>query len=93
MLFNSIDFVIFFPLVFVLFYFKYFIASFIDAFSILGRTLEGSLLNIVLPAYTFQTLSYSIDIYRRKFKSINNVSKNYGSSSYELSLEKLTKNR
>ena len=54
-------------------YFKYsnfFIASFIDAFSLFGRDIEVNTLNIILPVgisfYTFQTLSYTIDIYRRQ---------------------------
>lgn len=58
-----------------LLYFKYanfFIESFIDAFSLFGRELEASTLNIILPVgisfYTFQTLSYTLDIYRKKLE-------------------------
>lgn len=56
-------------------YFKYanfFIDSFVDSFRLFGKTLEVSTLNIILPVgisfYTFQTLSYTIDIYRKKLK-------------------------
>jgi D-alanyl-lipoteichoic acid acyltransferase DltB (MBOAT superfamily) len=53
-------------------YFKYanfFIESWIDAWAAAGVTMHASSLQIILPVgisfYTFQTLSYSIDIYRR----------------------------
>ncbi len=53
-------------------YFNFFIDSFEDAFSLFGTQLEASRLNIILPVgisfYTFQTLSYTIDIYRGKLK-------------------------
>jgi alginate O-acetyltransferase complex protein AlgI len=56
-------------------YFKYtnfFIETFIDSFRLFGRELEVSTLNIILPVgisfYTFQTLSYTIDIYRKQLK-------------------------
>ncbi len=56
-------------------YFKYtnfFIESFVDTFRFFGRKLEISTLNIILPVgisfYTFQTLSYTIDIYRKQLK-------------------------
>ena len=51
-------------------YFNFFAASFADAFSLLGMPISASRLEIVLPVgisfYTFQTLSYSIDVYRRQ---------------------------
>jgi len=53
-------------------YFDFFSQSFVDAFSFLGYTFSTQSLNIILPVgisfYTFQTLSYSIDVYRRKLK-------------------------
>jgi len=62
-----------------LFYFKYtnfFIESFVDVFTLFGKELEVSTLNIILPVgisfYTFQTLSYTIDIYRKQLKPTNN---------------------
>ncbi|WP_273275459.1 MBOAT family O-acyltransferase, partial [Maribacter polysiphoniae] len=61
-----------------LFYFKYtnfFIDSFVESFKLFGKTLDVSTLNIILPVgisfYTFQTLSYTIDIYRRQLKPTN----------------------
>lgn len=63
-----------------LFYFKYtnfFIESFVDAFSLFGKELQISTLNIILPVgvsfYTFQTLSYTIDIYRKELKPSNDA--------------------
>jgi D-alanyl-lipoteichoic acid acyltransferase DltB (MBOAT superfamily) len=57
----------------ILFYFKYFnffVNSFVEAFSLFGKQLELSTLKIILPVgisfYTFQALSYSIDVYRKK---------------------------
>tara|TARA_B110000459_G_C16616279_1_gene499055 strand:+ start:937 stop:2409 length:1473 start_codon:yes stop_codon:yes gene_type:complete len=56
-------------------YCDFFIGNFIDAFSFLGFEISAGSLNIILPVgisfYTFQTLSYSIDVYRRKLKHTN----------------------
>lgn len=56
-------------------YFNFFIDNFISAFSFFGVELEVGLLNIILPVgisfYTFQTLSYSIDVYRKKMQPTN----------------------
>ena len=53
-------------------YYNFFLDNFISAFSFFGTNLNANSLNIVLPVgisfYTFQTLSYSIDIYKRKIK-------------------------
>lgn len=53
-------------------YYNFFVENFIAAFSLFGNKLEGSFLNIILPVgisfYTFQTLSYTIDIYRKNLK-------------------------
>ncbi|MFH6769243.1 MBOAT family O-acyltransferase [Gaetbulibacter aquiaggeris] len=51
-------------------YYNFFIESWIDSLALLGYTIENNwTLKIVLPVgisfYTFQTLSYSIDIYKR----------------------------
>jgi alginate O-acetyltransferase complex protein AlgI len=57
-------------------YFNFFIDNFSSAFTLLGSQIEVDRLSIVLPVgisfYTFQTLSYSIDIYQRKIKHTNN---------------------
>jgi len=63
-----------------LFYFKYtnfFIETFVDSFKLFGNSLEVSTLNIILPVgisfYTFQTLSYTIDIYRKQLEPTKNL--------------------
>lgn len=58
-------------------YYNFFVESFIDAFSVFGIQLHSSTLSIILPVgisfYTFQTLSYTIDIYREKLKPTKNI--------------------
>ena len=53
-------------------YYNFFIDNFIKAFSFFGSEIHPNTLNVILPVgisfYTFQTLSYSIDIYRRKLE-------------------------
>lgn len=47
-------------------YYNFFVDSFIDLFGAFGITLQSSTLNIILPVgisfYTFQALSYGIDV-------------------------------
>ena len=56
-------------------YFNFFIASFKESIESIGLTFDTWTLNIILPVgisfYTFQTLSYSIDIYKGKIKHTN----------------------
>jgi len=58
-------------------YFNFFSESFVQAFTLLGQPFEASRLNIILPVgisfYTFQTLSYSIDVYRRKIEPTKDI--------------------
>lgn len=53
-------------------YYNFFIDNFIAGFSFVGMQFNPSHLNIILPVgisfYTFQTMSYSIDIYKRKLE-------------------------
>ena len=53
-------------------YYNFFIEGFTDSFTMLGFSIQPNTLNIILPVgisfYTFQTLSYTIDIYRRKLE-------------------------
>ncbi len=53
-------------------YYNFFIDNFITAFSFFGTEIKANSLNIILPVgisfYTFQTLSYTIDVYKRKLK-------------------------
>jgi D-alanyl-lipoteichoic acid acyltransferase DltB (MBOAT superfamily) len=55
-------------------YYNFFTESFISAFSSIGINLESSTLNIILPVgisfYTFQSLSYTIDIYRGRLEPV-----------------------
>lgn len=57
-------------------YYNFFVESFVDAFSFFGHPIGISGLHIILPVgisfYTFQTLSYSIDIYNRKLQPTRN---------------------
>ena len=59
-------------LLFVFKYFNFFIDSFVSAFHFFGADIQGHSLNIILPIgisfYTFQTLSYTIDIYYKKLE-------------------------
>jgi D-alanyl-lipoteichoic acid acyltransferase DltB (MBOAT superfamily) len=53
-------------------YFNFFIETFIKTFLIFGMSFKAYHLNIILPVgisfYTFQTMSYSIDVYKRKLE-------------------------
>lgn len=64
----------------ILFFFKYFnffVQSFVDAFSLLGKDISTSTLNIILPVgisfYTFTALSYVIDLYQRKIEGTKDL--------------------
>ncbi|MCA0932981.1 MBOAT family protein [Lutimonas saemankumensis] len=51
-------------------YFNFFVDNFVTFFSLFGQKLSPFSLNIILPVgisfYTFQTLSYTIDVYNKK---------------------------
>ena len=53
-------------------YYNFFIDNFTAAFSFLGTEISANSLNIILPVgisfYTFQTLSYTVDVYKRKLE-------------------------
>lgn len=53
-------------------YYNFFLENFVEAFSLFGTHFDADRLNIILPVgisfYTFQTLSYSIDVYKRKLE-------------------------
>ncbi len=53
-------------------YYNFFLDNFITAFSFFGQPIDQQGLNIILPVgisfYTFQTLSYTIDLYKKKLK-------------------------
>ncbi len=58
-------------------YFNFFAESFSDAFTLLGRPIDPTRLNIILPVgisfYTFQTLSYTIDVYKKKLEPTQDI--------------------
>lgn len=58
-------------------YFNFFVDSFVSLFAEFGIALQTTSLNIILPVgisfYTFQALSYSIDVYRQKIEPTRNV--------------------
>jgi D-alanyl-lipoteichoic acid acyltransferase DltB (MBOAT superfamily) len=53
-------------------YYNFFVENFVAAFSLFGIKFSPNHLNIILPVgisfYTFQTMSYSIDIYKKKLE-------------------------
>lgn len=53
-------------------YYNFFLDNFVTAFSFFGSEIQANSLNIILPVgisfYTFQTLSYTIDVYKRKLE-------------------------
>ncbi len=53
-------------------YYNFFVDSWMDAWGLLGFKIHSTTLSIILPVgisfYTFQTLSYTIDVYRGKLK-------------------------
>ncbi|WP_431136994.1 MBOAT family O-acyltransferase [Psychroserpens mesophilus] len=58
-------------------YYNFFLDNFISAFSFFGTEINANSLNIILPVgisfYTFQTLSYTIDIYKKKLEPTKNI--------------------
>jgi len=53
-------------------YYNFFVQSFVEGFALFGLKLHLSTLKIILPIgisfYTFQTLSYTIDVYRKRLE-------------------------
>ncbi|MDR2414915.1 MAG: MBOAT family protein, partial [Odoribacteraceae bacterium] len=58
-------------------YYNFFVQNFVEAFTLFGKELNVTTLKIILPVgisfYTFQALSYSIDVYREKIEPTRNV--------------------
>ncbi|MBU2947906.1 MBOAT family O-acyltransferase [Zobellia uliginosa] len=54
-------------------YYNFFLDNFVSAFSFFGNEIPINSLNIILPVgisfYTFQTMSYTIDVYKGKLKA------------------------
>lgn len=53
-------------------YYNFFVDNFVEAFTFFGQDIQPNTLNIILPLgisfYTFQTLSYTIDVYKRRLE-------------------------
>lgn len=58
-------------------YYNFFIENFVEAFSLFGHRLNITTLSIILPVgisfYTFQSLSYSIDVYKKKLEPTKDI--------------------
>ncbi|MDR2840323.1 MAG: MBOAT family protein [Paludibacter sp.] len=58
-------------------YYNFFVESFVDMFAVWGVALQSKTLNIILPVgisfYTFQALSYSIDVYKKKIDATRDI--------------------
>ncbi len=58
-------------------YYNFFVDSWVDAFAGFGIEMHRSTLSIILPVgisfYTFQTLSYTIDVYRKNLKASRDI--------------------
>ncbi len=58
-------------------YYNFFLDSFVESFTFFGSSFEVSRLDIILPVgisfYTFQTLSYTIDVYRKQLEPTTNI--------------------
>ena len=58
-------------------YYNFFLENFISAFSFFGMEINANSLNIILPVgisfYTFQTLSYTIDVYKKKLEPTKDI--------------------
>lgn len=58
-------------------YYNFFLDSFVDAFTFFGKDFDLNRLDIILPVgisfYTFQTLSYTIDVYRNKLTPTKDI--------------------
>ena len=58
-------------------YYGFFVDSFVDTFRFFGYEIDQRSVSLVLPMgisfYTFQTMSYSIDVYRGKVRATHNL--------------------
>jgi len=58
-------------------YYNFFVDNFVTAFTFFGSQIQPNTLDIILPVgisfYTFQTLSYTIDVYRKKLEPTKDI--------------------
>ena len=59
-------------------YYDFFLLNFVEAFTLLGHPVNARALSIVLPVgisfYTFQSLSYTFDVYRKQLPAVRDPS-------------------
>ena len=67
-------------------YYNFFVQNFVDAFSLFGKNIPVNSLKIILPVgisfYTFQALSYTIDVYRKKVEPTKDLAAFFGYISF-----------
>lgn len=58
-------------------YYNFFVENFVSLFEIFGIKLDWVTINVILPVgisfYTFQALSYTIDVYQQKIKATHDI--------------------
>src|SRR5690606_35300127 len=58
-------------------YFNFLVETFVDSFALFGTYLKVTSWNILLPVaisfYTFQTMSYTIDLYRKRIEPTKDI--------------------
>lgn len=58
-------------------YYGFFMENFVASFSLFGKNIQPNTLEIILPVgisfYTFQTLSYTIDVYKKKLEPAKDI--------------------
>ena len=58
-------------------YYNFFVDNFVEAFRWFGQEIQPNSLDIILPVgisfYTFQTLSYTIDVYRKQLRPTKDI--------------------
>lgn len=58
-------------------YYNFFVENFAEAFTLMGMPIQTGTLHIILPVgisfYTFQSLSYGVDVYRRKLEPTKDI--------------------
>lgn len=74
---NAINIIINISILLIFKYFNFFAENFANIFSYFGFEVGDITLKLILPVgisfYTFQALSYSIDVYRHKIKAVNDI--------------------
>lgn len=64
-------------ILFIFKYYNFFLDNLAGVFSLFGYSIEAGSLRVVLPVgisfYTFQTLSYTIDVYRKKMNPVSSL--------------------